>query len=177
MATYAEERENDIGYIFRVSGPRKYLNFFSASNLFVLTYAFIPVVIAEGMSGAAMYELVRVGHYKLVGEIIRLEGDTASIQVYEDTSGLTVGDPVIRRRQPLSVELGPGIMNEIFDGIQRPLDDIAKVSGDVFIPRGIDIPNLNVGKLWTYTPGRFREGDMISGGDVFGTVSRIMLLC
>ncbi len=95
----------------------------------------LAVVIAEGMSGAAMFELVRVGHHKLVGEIIRLEGDTASIQVYEDTSGLTVGDPVIRKHQALSVELGPGIMDTIFDGIQRPLNDIAQISGDVFIPR------------------------------------------
>ncbi len=82
-----------------------------------------------------MFELVRVGHHKLVGEIIRLEGDTASIQVYEDTSGLTVGDPVVRKRQALSVELGPGIMDTIFDGIQRPLNDIAVESGDCFIPR------------------------------------------
>ena len=95
----------------------------------------LAVVIAEGMSGAAMFELVRVGHHKLVGEIIRLEGDTASIQVYEDTSGLTVGDPVVRKRQALSVELGPGIMDTIFDGIQRPLNDIAVESGDCFIPR------------------------------------------
>jgi F0F1-type ATP synthase beta subunit len=78
-----------------------------------------PVVVAEYMSGAAMYELVRVGHEELVGEIIRLEGDTATIQVYEETSGLTVGDPVFRTGKPLSVELGPGLMEMIFDGIQR----------------------------------------------------------
>lgn len=141
--------ESDLGYIFRVSGP---------------------LVIAEGMSGAAMYELVRVGFHKLVGEIIKLEGDTASIQVYEDTSGLTVGDPVLRRRQPLSVELGPGIMDTIFDGIQRPLSDIARESNDCFIPRGVDIASLDQTKLWQFTPGNFREGDPISGGDVFGTV-------
>jgi V-type H+-transporting ATPase subunit A len=128
------------------------------------------VVIAEGMSGAAMFELVRVGHHKLVGEIIRLEGDTASIQVYEDTSGLTVGDPVIRKHQALSVELGPGIMDTIFDGIQRPLNDIATISGDCFIPRGVDIASLNVGKTWQFKPMNFREGQLISGGDVFGTV-------
>lgn len=81
------EKESDYGFIFKVSGP---------------------LVVADNMSGAAMYELVRVGHHKLVGEIIKLEGDTASIQVYEDTSGLTVGDPVLRKKQPLSVELGPG---------------------------------------------------------------------
>lgn len=117
-----------------------------------------------------MFELVRVGHQKLVGEIIRLEGDTASIQVYEDTSGLSVGDPVLRKHQALSVELGPGIMDMIFDGIQRPLDDIAKLSGDVFIPRGVDIASLNVSKQWQFTPSNFREGQLISGGDVFGTV-------
>jgi len=81
--------------------------------------------------GCCRYELVRVGHQMLVGEIIKLEGDTASIQVYEDTSGLTVGDPVQRTRQPLSVQLGPGIMNTIFDGIQRPLNTIAEESQDV----------------------------------------------
>ena len=97
------EKESDYGFIFKVSGP---------------------LVVADNMSGAAMYELVRVGHSKLVGEIIKLEGDTASIQVYEDTSGLTVGDPVLRKKQPLSVELGPGIMGTIFDGIQRPLESI-----------------------------------------------------
>jgi len=96
-----EVPESDIGIIYSVSGP---------------------VVVAERMAGAAMYELVRVGYNQLVGEIIRLEGETATIQVYEETSGLTVGDPVIRARKPLSVELGPGIMKNIFDGIQRPLE-------------------------------------------------------
>jgi len=149
MATYVEEVESDIGYIYRVSGP---------------------LVIAEGMSGAAMFELVRVGHHKLVGEIIRLEGDTASIQVYEDTSGLTVGDPVVRKHQALSVELGPGIMDTIFDGIQRPLNDIAALAQDCYIPRGVDIACLDTSKQWEFTPGNFREGSQISGGDIFGTV-------
>lgn len=101
------------------------------------------MVVAERMMGAAMYELVRVGYDKLVGEIIKLEGDTASIQCYEDTAGLTVGDPVLRKKQPLSVELGPGIMENIFDGIQRPLEGIAKLSKSPFIPRGSDIPALD----------------------------------
>jgi len=87
-----------------------------------------PLVIAEKMSGSKMYELVKVGWSKLVGEIIKLEGDTASIQCYEDTSGLTVGDPVLRTGNPLSVELGPGILTTIFDGIQRPLKKIAEIS-------------------------------------------------
>jgi len=150
MSSYHdEEKESDLGYIYRVSGP---------------------LVIAEGMSGAAMFELVRVGHQKLVGEIIRLEGDTASIQVYEDTSGLSVGDPVLRKHQALSVELGPGIMDTIFDGIQRPLHDIAELSGDCFIPRGVDIASLNTSKLWEYKPINFREGQLIGPGDIFGTV-------
>jgi len=142
-------RETDFGYIFRVSGP---------------------LVIADSMSGAAMYELVKVGHQKLVGEIIRLEGETASIQVYEDTSGLTVGDPVERTKAPLSVELGPGIMGTIFDGIQRPLEDIFKMSKDVFVPRGVDIPALSRTSTWQFTPEGIREGQPISGGDFFGTV-------
>jgi vacuolar-type H+-ATPase catalytic subunit A/Vma1 len=86
-------------------------------------------------------------------------------------AGLTVGDPVLRRRQPLSVELGPGIMDTIFDGIQRPLSDIARESNDCFIPRGVDIAALDTSKQWQFTPGNFREGDPISGGDIFGTVS------
>ena len=86
-----------------------------------------PLVVASGMSGTKMYEVVRVGWEKLVGEIIKLEGDTASIQVYEDTSGLTVGDPIIKTGKPLALELGPGILNNIFDGIQRPLEKIQAV--------------------------------------------------
>jgi len=144
-----EEKEADYGYIFKVSGP---------------------LVVAEGMSGAAMYELMRVGHQKLVGEIIKLEGDTASIQVYEDTSGLTVGDPVLRKKQPLSVELGPGIMGSIFDGIQRPLEDIWRETGDVYVPKGVDVPCLTRETRWTFTPGAFKEGQPIAGGDVVGTV-------
>jgi len=144
-----EEKESDYGFIFKVSGP---------------------LVVADGMSGSAMYELVRVGHSKLVGEIIKLEGDTASIQVYEDTSGLTVGDPVLRKKQPLSVELGPGIMGTIFDGIQRPLEDIFQGSGDVYVPKGVDVPCLTRQKRWTYTPSNIREGQPVSGGDVIGMV-------
>merc|ERR1711990_490493 len=99
-----------------------------------------PVVVAESMHGASMYEVVRVGAYELVGEIIRIEGENATIQVYEETSGLMVGDPVKRTKNTLSVELGPGIMDNIFDGIQRPLESIAdKSDGSVFIPRGINV--------------------------------------
>ena len=118
-----------------------------------------------------MYELVRVGHSKLVGEIIKLEGDTASIQVYEDTSGLTVGDPVLRKKQPLSVELGPGIMGTIFDGIQRPLEHIFQESGDVYVPKGVDIPCLSRNVRWTFTPSAtIQEGMPVTGGDIMGIV-------
>ncbi|KAK9171771.1 V-type ATPase A subunit [Cryptosporidium meleagridis] len=130
-----------------------------------------PLVVAENMSGTKMYELVRVGFQKLVGEIIRLEGDTASIQVYEDTFGLTVGDPVIKTGQPLSVELGPGILDNIFDGIQRPLRFISESTKDMFIPRGIDVKCLDHDKLWEFTPNaNLRVGDIITGGDIFGSV-------
>ncbi|GLE03228.1 hypothetical protein PINS_up012107 [Pythium insidiosum] len=143
------DKEADFGYVYKVSGP---------------------LVIAENMLGAAMYELVRVGHDKLVGEIIKLDGTNASIQVYEDTSGLTVGDPVERRKQPLSVELGPGIVDNIFDGIQRPLQSIFDLTKDVYVPRGVDVPALNREKRWRFRPVNFREGDPISGGDIFGLV-------
>eukprot|EP01083_Nonionella_stella_P074944 203450_1 len=128
------------------------------------------------MSGAAMYELVRVGHSQLVGEIIKLTGDTASIQCYEETSGLTRGDPVTRTGEPLSVELGPGIMEQIFDGIQRPLEDISKLTKSVYIPRGINIPALNHTKKWRYNPSDIRMGQSVSGGDVLGTVQENPLI-
>lgn len=99
-----------------------------------------------------MYELVKVGWDKLVGEIIKLEGDNASIQCYEDTSGLTVGDPVMRTKEPLSVELGPGILTQIFDGIQRPLQVIAEMSQSVFVPRGVDVPPLDMDRKWNFVP-------------------------
>lgn len=142
------EREQNIGAVKAVSGP---------------------VVIAERMSGSAMYELVQVGSFRLVGEIIRLEGDTATIQVYEETGGLTVGDPVYRTGKPLSLELGPGIMSEIFDGIQRPLDTIYRMVENVFIPKGIQVKSLNRQKQWDFKP-RVRVGDLVTGGDILGSV-------
>jgi V-type H+-transporting ATPase subunit A len=148
--TALPEGEYELGFIKKVAGP---------------------LVIAERMGGAAMYELVRVGHQELVGEIIKLEGDNASIQCYEETAGLTVGDPVKRTQAPLCVELGPGIMDNIFDGIQRPLKEIARVVKDVFIPRGVNIPNLSRESIWRYKANReLRVGDKISGGDIIGTV-------
>lgn len=143
------EKESDYGIIFSVSGP---------------------VVVAEKMSGSAMYELVRVGHDQLVGEIIKLEGDTATIQVYEETSGLTVGDPVLRTRKPLSVELGPGIMSNIFDGIQRPLQNIHDITNSIYIPKGINTPALNKDAQWFFEPQNFKVGDHITQGDIYGKV-------
>ncbi|GJT39615.1 heme peroxidase [Tanacetum coccineum] len=108
--------------------------------------------IADGMNGADMYELVRVRHDNLIREIIRLEGDSATIQVYEETAGLMVNDPVLRTHKPLSVELGPGILGNIFDGIQRPLKTIARISQDVYIPRGVSVPVLDKDILWEFQP-------------------------
>jgi len=135
-----------------------------------------PLVVAEQMSGAAMYELVRVGNEKLVGEIIKLEMDQAYIQVYEETAGLTIGDPVLRTGRPLSVELGPGIMNAIFDGIQRPLNVIAENQrklgfNPIYIPRGVDVKALDRTRVFKYTlNSKWKVGDVISPGDVLGTV-------
>lgn len=136
-----------------------------------------PVVTAQHMSGAAMYELVRVGHDQLVGEIIRLEGGFATIQVYEETSGVSYGDPVRRTGKPLSVELGPGIMNSIYDGIQRPLEVIGKMTKSIYIPHGVNVPALSRDLLWEFTPNAsVTMGSHITGGDVFGTVKENTLI-
>jgi len=129
-----------------------------------------PVVIANKMAGAAMYELVRVGHYSLVGEIIRLEEDRATIQVYEETSGLQVGDPVVCTGQPLSLQLGPGVMGRIYDGIQRPLEKIAEITQSIYIPRGIHVAALDNDIKWTFNPSAIKVGTTMSGGDILGTV-------
>ncbi|KAH9504243.1 V-type proton ATPase catalytic subunit A [Bulinus truncatus] len=150
------EKESLYGYIYTVSGP---------------------VVTAQNMAGAAIMELVRVGHSELVGEIIRLEGDTATIQVYEDTSGVTVGDPVLRTKKPLSVELGPGLMGSIYDGIQRPLEDISDLTQSIYIPKGINIPALDRNKRWDFDPiNNIRVGSHVSGGDIFGLVHENILV-
>eukprot|EP00049_Salpingoeca_infusionum_P017293 m.352429 g.352429 ORF g.352429 m.352429 type:complete len:608 (-) comp16517_c0_seq1:1484-3307(-) len=136
-----------------------------------------PVVTAERMMGAAMYELVRVGYNKLVGEIIRLDGDQATIQVYEETSGVTVGDPVECTGSPLSVELGPGILDGIFDGIQRPLDEINAQTESIYIPRGVNVNSLNREKQWDYVPfEELKVGDVVSGGDIIGVVHENSLI-
>lgn len=136
-----------------------------------------PVVTADEMDGAAMYELVAVGKLKLLGEIIRLAGSSATIQVYEETAGLTVGDPVERTAAPLSVELGPGLLGNIFDGVQRPLEKIADVTQDMFIPRGISVPALDRTKKWDFTPNpELGVGDHVTAGDVYGTIPETELL-
>lgn len=124
-----------------------------------------------------MYELVRVGPQELVGEIIKLERDTASIQCYEDTSGLTIDDPVLKTGDPLSVELGPGILSNIFDGIQRPLDKIAKMTNDsVFIPKGVNVPALDQDKEWYFVPLKLKVGDPLGPGYKYGHVFENELL-
>ena len=127
-----------------------------------------PVIIADGMRGAQMYEMVRVGEQKLIGEIIELEGDTATIQVYEETAGIQPGEVVESTGGPLSVELGPGVMGSIFDGIQRPLELIREESGD-FIARGVDAESISKEKKWTFKPVA-KVGDKVKGGDVLGEV-------
>jgi V/A-type H+-transporting ATPase subunit A len=127
-----------------------------------------PAVKADGMSSAKMYETVEVGDTKLIGEVIRLTGDVAFIQVYESTSGLKPGEPVVGTGQPLSVLLGPGIIGKIYDGIQRPLDDIAQKSG-AFIGRGIATTPVDLHKKYKFTP-LLKKGDVVTGGSILGTV-------
>lgn len=118
-----------------------------------------------------MYELVKVGHDNLVGEVIRIDGDKCTIQVYEETAGVTVGDPVLRTGKPLSVELGPGLMETIYDGIQRPLKAIQEKSQSIYIPRGIDAPALSRTVKYDFTPSStLKIGDHITGGDIIGSV-------
>jgi V/A-type H+-transporting ATPase subunit A len=133
-----------------------------------------PAVKADGMSSAKMYETVEVGESKLIGEVIRLTGDVAFIQVYESTSGLKPGEEVIGTGQPLSVLLGPGIIGKIYDGIQRPLDDIAKKSG-AFIGRGITTSPVDMKKKYKFTP-LVKKKDTIFGGSILGAVQETPLL-
>jgi len=128
-----------------------------------------PVIIARGMKGSKMYDVVKVGEEALRGEIIRLEGEEAVIQVYEDTTGLLVGEPVVNTEQPLSVELGPGLLSSIYDGVQRPLPVLKEKSGD-FIARGIYAPGLDREKKWEFMPG-VKKGDTVVPGDIIGTVA------
>ncbi len=127
-----------------------------------------PLVIGKGMKGCEMYEVVRIGKEGLMGETIRLDGDEAYIQSYEDTSGLKPGEKIVRTGEPLCVELGPGIIKNFYDGIQRPLLRIKEQSGD-YIARGIDVPGLDYEKKWEFTP-TVEAGAEVEGGDIIGTV-------
>ncbi len=133
-----------------------------------------PAVIAKGMRGARMYDIVKVGDERLVGEIIRLEADTAFIQVYEDTSGLLIGQPVASTGMPLVVELGPGLLNSVYDGIQRPLEKIREKTGN-FITRGVEAEALDRQKKWEWTPTT-KAGDSVAGGMTLGTVQEFRFL-
>jgi V/A-type H+-transporting ATPase subunit A len=133
-----------------------------------------PLVVAEGMPEARMYDVVYVSDYRLIGEIIEIKGDRASIQVYEETGGLGPGDPVYSTGEPLSVELGPGLLSSIYDGIQRPLDKVREMSGD-WITRGINLPGLDHKKLWRFDPA-IAAGSEVRGGDVLGTVPETDLI-
>jgi len=145
---------NGVGKIIRISGP---------------------VVIAKDMHGAQMYELVKVGEEKLFGETIGIESDKATIQVYEETSGMRPGETVERTGKPLSVELGPGIVGQIYDGIQRPLTSIQELVGP-FFQRGVTIPAIDRKKKWEFTPADVKVGDRVAEGDVLGTVPETPLV-
>ena len=127
-----------------------------------------PLVIAEGMHDANMFDVVRVSNQRLIGEIIEIHGDEASIQVYEETSGLGPGEPVESTEEPMVVELGPGLISSIYDGIQRPLDDIMKISGNS-LKRGVEVPSLKRDLKWEFVPA-VKAGDEVEPGDIIGTV-------
>ncbi|TLX78080.1 MAG: V-type ATP synthase subunit A [Thaumarchaeota archaeon] len=133
-----------------------------------------PVVLASGLEGAQMFDVVRIGELGLVGEIIRLEGNKATVQVYEDTTGLKPGEKVINTKRPLSLQLGPGLLTSIYDGIQRPLDVLRAQSGD-FISRGNIIPALDQTKKWDFVPLK-KKGDHVSPGEIIGEVQETPLI-
>ena len=128
-----------------------------------------PLIVAEGMADVKMYDVVRVSEKKLIGEVIELRGDKASIQVYEETSMLGPGEEVVSTNAPLSVELGPGLIESIYDGIQRPLAKLVEKSGDR-IGRGLDVPALDKKKKWDFRPVA-KVGDKVEAGDIIGTVA------
>lgn len=133
-----------------------------------------PLVIAEGMRGANMFDVVRVSEHKLIGEIIEMHGDKASIQVYEETAGLGPGEPVVSTGVPLSVELGPGLIENMFDGIQRPLEKMREIAGSN-ITRGIDVTALDRDKKWKFVPTA-KKGQKVFGGDIIGTVQETVVV-
>ncbi|MFG6378960.1 MAG: V-type ATP synthase subunit A [Lachnospiraceae bacterium] len=133
-----------------------------------------PLVIAEGMRDANMFDVVRVSNQRLIGEIIEIHGDQASVQVYEETSGLCPGEPVESTEMPLSVELGPGLITSIYDGIQRPLDDIMRIAGNS-LKRGVEVPSLKRDKKWKFEPA-VKSGDAVEPGDIIGTVQETIVV-
>ena len=133
-----------------------------------------PVVVGKGLGGAHMFDVVRIGDIGLVGEIIRLEGDTAQIQVYEDTTGIRPGEKIVNTNKPLSVQLGPGLLKSIYDGIQRPLDVLREQSGD-FIGRGKIIPALDQKKKWDFVPVK-KKGDQVAPGEIIGEIQETQLI-
>jgi V/A-type H+-transporting ATPase subunit A len=138
-----------------------------------------PVVVARGLEGVRLYNVVRVGEAALPGEVIRLDGEQATIQVYEDTAGLRIGEPVRDTGRPLEVELGPGLLGRIFDGTQRPLEQLARSGDDPFgrpmLPRGVDVPALDRRRAWVFEP-RVGEGASASPGDLLGVVAETAAL-
>jgi V/A-type H+-transporting ATPase subunit A len=133
-----------------------------------------PVVVAENMTGARMYDVVRVGEMNLIGEIVELHGDKASIQVYEETTGIGPGEPVVNTGAPLSVELGPGLIESIYDGIQRPLDGLVNIEGN-FMSRGSNVSGLDHEKKWHFKPV-VSDGTQVEAGDIIGEVNETTLM-
>lgn len=133
-----------------------------------------PLVVADNMDEANIYDVVKVSENRLIGEIIEMRGDRASIQVYEETSGIGPGDPVYTTLEPLSVELGPGLIESMFDGIQRPLNAIREEAGD-FITKGVNVPSLNREKKYHFVP-KVSVGDMVQNGDILGTVQETTVI-
>ncbi len=134
-----------------------------------------PLVVASGMTGSGMYDVVRVGNLGLVGEIIELKGDLAYVQVYEETSGLMPGEPVVSTGAPLSVELGPGMIEQFYDGVQRPLNAIEDKAKSPFISRGINVPAIDRTRKWGFT-AKVKKGDFVAQGDVLGVVQETILV-
>lgn len=133
-----------------------------------------PLVVARNLPEVKMYDVVRVGKDGLIGEVIEIKGERVSIQVYEETSGVGPGEPVESTGEPLSVELGPGLVKSIFDGIQRPLDEIRKMHGD-YVTRGINLPALDRKKQWNFKP-RVKKGDKVKSGDILGEVKETSMV-
>lgn len=128
-----------------------------------------PLVVAEGMEEANIFDMVKVGENGLIGEIIEMRGDKASIQVYEETTGIGPGDPVVTTGEPLSIELGPGLIESMFDGIQRPLDALAEAANSPFLTKGVAVKSLNRERLWNFEPTA-EVGNVVEAGDIIGTV-------